>query len=249
MKNKLQLEKEKRYHYMIMGYETFPKALKTLSQELSFYRFERKPDVNGKEIMYDLANNALFDNGIILSKLYENGKVMFKVRKLSFLPGEVNMPSKKFVLQEIDNDAEPKDFSLQISSAIENSFSTPFTIDLDAVVREVVPKIEVDIESERYLIIGGTGYRGELCHEFVTYRDLATKKKVKKEGVILKLPYDEIYQKENEYILDVIDRKVQGFGLYNMTRFELAQKALYSQNEDEEYEDEEGGDEDGEGEE
>ena len=228
MKNKLQLENVKTYHYMIMGYETFPRILKTLSEELAFYRFSRQNDVIGKEIMYDIPNNTLTDAGIVLSKQYENGRVMFKVRKLSFLPDEMKMPSKKFILQELDSDAEPRDYSLEISSAIENSFSSPFTIDLDAIVREVVPKIEVDIKSEHYLIIG------QLFYEHTTYKDVETKKKVEKEGVVLKLPTDEIYEAENKKILDIIDRKVKALGLYNMSRYELAKKALYTTAEEEE---------------
>lgn len=237
-KNKLQLENVKRYHYMILGYETFPKILKTLSDELDFYRIAKMGDVSGKEIMYDVPDNTLSENGIILSKQYENGRVMFKVRKISLLPEEMKLPSKKFILQELDSDAEPKDYSLQISSAIENSFSTPFTIDLDAFVREVVPKIEINVQSERYQIIGGTGYRGELFYEISTYQDLETKKKVQKEGVVLKLPTDDISQKENDFILDIIDRKIKGLGLYNMSRYELAKKALHGEDEEEKVYDE-----------
>lgn len=234
MKSKFQFENVKTYHYMIMGYETFPKVLNILSQELDFYRISRLSDVEDKEIMYDIPNNALTDAGIVLSKQYENGKVMFKVRKLSFLPEEMRVPSKKFLLQELDRDAEPKDYSLEISSAIENSFSSPFTIDLDAVVREVVPKIVVDVKSERYLIIGGTGYRGQLFYEKILYKDVESKKKVWKDGVVLRLPTDEASQKDNEHILDIIDRKVKGLGLYNMSRYELAKKALYTSAEEEE---------------
>lgn len=234
MANKVQFENVKTYHYMIMGYETFPKLLKTLAGELNFYRISRQADVDSREIMYDIPNNALTDAGVILSKQYKGGRVMFKVQKLSFLPEEMRMPSKKFVLQELEGDAEPKDFSLEISSAIEHSFSTPFTIDLDAIVREVVPRIEINIKSESYLIIGGTGFRGQLFYEKCLYKDVATKKKVEKEGVVLKLPIDEASQKDNEIILDVIDRKVKGLGLYNMSRFELAQKALYTTEEEQE---------------
>lgn len=234
MANKVQVENVKTYHYMILGYETFPKILKSFIRELDFYRISRLDDVESKEIMYDIPNNALMDAGIVLSKQYRGGRVIFKVQKISFLPEEMRVPSKKFVLKELGTDAEPKDYSLEISSAIENSFSSPFTIDLDAVVREVIPKIEIKTKSERYLIIGGTGFRGELFYDKVVYKDVATKKKVEKEGVVLKLPTDEPSQKDNEFILDIIDRKVKGLGMYNMTRFELAQKALYHVEEEEE---------------
>lgn len=234
MENKVQLENVKTYHYMIMGYQTFPKILKTLESELAFHRIEKQEDIEGREIMYDLANNILFDAGIILSKLYENGKIMFNVQKLTFLPQEMKMPDKKLILPELDGDAEPKVYSLEISSAIENSFVTPFTIDLDAIVRDVIPKIEVGIKSESYLIIGGTGYRAKLFYERTVYQDVKTKKKVEKEGVVLKLPAEEIYQEENQYVLDIINRKVKALGEYNMTRFELAKKALYTSAEERE---------------
>lgn len=238
MADKIMQGNIKTYHFMIMGFETFPNILKTLSNELAFYRIEKVGDIVGREIMYDIPNNTLFDAGIILSKVYENGGALFNIQKLSFLPDEIKMPDKKLILQDLDASCEPMDYSLEISSAIENSFSTPFSIDLDAIVREVVPKIDVDLKGERYVIIGGTGYRGMLEYDRMLFKEISSKKKFEREEVILRLPVGDINEKDNARILDIIDRKIKALGEHNMSRFELAQKGFSAPVEEDEEEEE-----------
>lgn len=236
MESKLELENNKRYHFMILGFNTFKDILNKLSSVLKFYRLSPTGNIKGREIMYDVPDGVLNNAGIVLSKLYEGKKIMFKVRKLSSLSYEKNMPSQKFLVTGLNEDVEPKDYSLQIASAIQNSFSTAFTVDLDAFVRQTVAKIDVTVDADRYEIIGGTGYRAVLLCERTVYKDIKTGKKVKTEGVTLNLPADRASRQENAKLLDVIDKYVPELGLYNMSRYELAQKALYSE---EEYPDDE----------
>lgn len=225
--NKLELENVQRYHYVLIGFSDFKKVLKKLTDLLKFYRIEYQGKVSGKEVIYDVPNNLLSDSGIVLSKQYEDGKIMLKVRKISQLPGEMKRPSKKFMLGELETDAEPRDFSLQISSAIENSFAATFTVDLDSFVKQTVPKIQIDVNSQKYLIIGGTGYRAIMLYETAIYKDIKTGKKVSRDGITLQLNNDEKSQEENAKILDLIDREIKELALYNVSRFEIAQKLLY----------------------
>lgn len=169
----------------------------------------------------------LSDSGIVLSKLYEDGKVMFNVRKLSTLPGQLKRPSKKFILGELEVDEEPKDFSLSIASAIENSFNSTFTVDLDAFVKQTVAKIEITVDAVKYKIISGTGYRASILFENALYRDIKTNKKVSQQGVTLQLPLGEENEKCNQELLNVIDKKIEELAPSNLSRFEIAQRLLY----------------------
>lgn len=227
--SKLEQEKIKRYHYVVIGFGEFKNILRKLDENLKFYRFENQGKTKVKEIIYDVPNNMLSDSGIVLSKLYEDGKVLFNVRKLSTLPGQLKRPSKKFILGELEVDEEPKDFSLNIASAIENSFNTAFTVDLDAFVKQTRPKIEILIDAQKYKIISGTGYRASILFEEAVYRDIKTNKKVSRTGVTLQLPMGEENEKCNNEILNIIDRKIEEIAPNNLSRFEIAKKLLYPQ--------------------
>ena len=135
-------------------------------------------------------------------------------------------PNKKFLFGSCEDADEPKDFSLQIASAIENSFSSPFTVDLDSIVKQTNPIIEVDIQSDKYKIICGTGYRAEMLYENAVYEDLKTGKKVPVLGVTFKFPLEE--REETKEILQILSRKVFGLFLNEKSRFEIAEQVLYS---------------------
>ena len=225
--NKHDIEQTVNYHFVLLGFSSFKKVLEKMSELLNFYRFENIGKSDAREIIYDVTGNVLSDAGIVLSKQFEDGKILFNVRKISLLPGAMKKPSQKLILGELESDEEPKDFSKEITAAIENTFSTPLTMDLDSFVKRTFPKIEIKIRGEKYKIIGGTGFRGLLVHEFATYKDIRTNKKVEKEGVVLQLSSLPEYEKENAKFLDFIARQVKELGLYNASRFEIAHKLLY----------------------
>ena len=236
-----ELENIRRYHYVFLGFSKFEDVYEKLQSLLKFYRFEYAGNSNAKEVIYDVPDDLLSSSGLVLSKQFEDGKIMFNVRKLSFLPGAKERPSKKFLLGELEADEEPKDFSLEISSAIENSFTTSFSVDLDSIVKQTMPKIEIIIKAKKYKIIGGTGFRGYLIYENAIYKDIKSGKKVSRLGITLQFSASREWEEENKKILDIIEREVKELALYNVSRFEIAQKLLYSAplDEDEETEDEE----------
>lgn len=224
--NKLEKENFTTYHFMLLGYANFKGIKKKLDRHLKYYRLEYVGKYNAKEITYDVADNMLSNSGIVLSKDRENDKVALKIRKISYLPGALKKPSKKYVLGEIDKEDQPKDFSLFIASAIENAFSSAFTVDLDSIVKRTMPKIEITNKADKYRIICGTGYRAEIYFENVEYKDVVSNVKVEKPSVTLHLPIGEQNEKENQEILKVIDRYINELALYNYSRVEIAQKLL-----------------------
>lgn len=227
MKNKIEQEKTQSYHFVIVGYGDFNKIVQKLNNNLKFYRLENQGSFKSKEIIYDLENNLLSDAGIVISKLYQDKKTMLSVRKLSTLPGQLKRPSKKFILGELDAQKEPKDISLEIAQAIESSFVTNFTVDLDAFVKQTIAKIEIDIEARAYRIIGGNGYRAKIFFEKALYKDIKSGKKVSGQGVTLELVAGEENEEGNKELLSVIDEKVLDLVRYDLSRFEIAKKLLY----------------------
>lgn len=223
---KLELQNVQSYHFVFVGFAEFKEVFKKLTDELPFYRFEKTGKEQEKEIFYDVPDKLLSTAGLILSKWYHRKKIYFHVRKLSKLVGSMKRPAKKFLFGSCEEIDEPKDFSLQIASAIENSFSSPFTVDLDSIVKQTKPIIEVDIQSDKYNVICGTGYRAEMLYENATYKDIKTGNKVSRLGITFKVPLDE--RPETDEILDIISRKVFGIALYDNSRFEIAQQLLYS---------------------
>lgn len=226
MKEKLEAEVIKKVHYFFIG-KDHKKIVKKMDENLKYYRLEDLGKFDGKEIIYDVKSNMLSNAGLVLSKQYEGGEATFKVRKISTLPGEFKRPSKKFQLGRADDAEQPRDYALQIANAIGDSFSSAFTVDLVSVVRQTEPRIEILVNGQKYRIIGGTGYEAFLLYETAVYKDVASKKKVKRVGFTLKLPKDEKYDSENEEVMNVIEKYCKELVCYEASRFEIAKRLLY----------------------
>lgn len=224
--DKIEQEDQRKIHYYIVG-GNFKKILKKLDKELHYYRILFDSNIVGSEVIYDVPNNLLTGAGIILSKQFQDGKLFFKVRKISQLPGGYKRPSQKFTLGESEVGEHPKDFPMQIANAISNAFANVFTIDLVSVVRQTVPKIQIDVKAKKYNVFGGTGYRCSFLCENAIYRDLETNKKVKRPGFTVNIPIDEKYEKENKIILAAIEHGCKELVGYEQSRFEIAERLLH----------------------
>lgn len=220
---------EHKFHYdMIRNNEA--KIVDKLNLNLGYFSFRPLKKMKAVEIIYDTPNNLLSSAGIILSKQFQEDKTYFKVRKISHLPSEAKKPSKKFELAKCGSKESPKDFALQVATAINNSFSNVFTIDLSEVVKNTIPKIEVVIKGNLYQIAGGTGFAGTLLFENVTYKDIIGHKKVKRKGVTLACPVDEKFEKDKDDLLEGIDRYCKELIPYRESRFEIAERLLFPKN-------------------
>ena len=214
-----------KYHYdMIRNNESA--IVNKLDRALGFYRIYFEKKIKGLEIIYDTPNNLLSSAGIVLSKQFENGKAFFKVRKLSYLPTELRKPSEKFYLSECAANETPKDYPLQIATAINNLFSNVFTIDLVDVVKQTAPKYEIKIKGNLYALTSGTGMKGQIVFENAVYRNFLTGKKVKRQGATISLPSDPALKKERDEVLNAVERKCKELLTYNASRFEIAERLL-----------------------
>ncbi len=207
------------YHYAFVGSRTFKGLIEQLDEHLPYYRFSKDKDKSTKEIFYDGPNDVLSEAGIVLSKRIEDNKASLTLRKLS------GGQSRKFPLGECALDEEPSDYSFKIASVIVKAFNSTLSIDLDSLIKQTMPKMEVIVDAEIYQIICGTGFRGSLQHERAVYKDYKTNKKVENTGVTFQFPTENC--PETHEILEAIDRYVKGLSLLQLTRFELGCRLLY----------------------
>ena len=216
-----------RYHYDMLRKDV-DKIVDKLNANFGFYAFRFSKKIKTTEIVYDTADNLMSSIGIILSKQFLDDKIAFYVRKITRLPNEMKRPSKRIKIADCGIRETPKDFTLQISRAINNAFPNIFTIDLSEVVAKTLPKIEIEIKGQYYDISGGTGFKGSIIFEDAVYKDLVTRKKVKGQTVTLNLPVDDIYENDRESILVGIERHCKELIPYKETRVEIAKRLLYA---------------------
>lgn len=224
-KKSAQLQKRDNYHFILAGFTSFSEALKILREKMPFYKIAPAGKKYIKEVFYDNEYNMLSDAGIVVSKSTTTKDTYFNIRRLSRV---LNKRNKKYTIDKRCSETDhPRDYAEQIAAAINDSFSSSLTIDLEGIVKKTTEKIQVDINKSIYEIICGTGYRAQIIDEQVTYKDITTGRKVVQECVSLSAPVGEF--EETAEILKIIERNIPGLVLYQQSRFEIAQKLLYSE--------------------
>lgn len=217
------------YHFVFAGFTTFKDALKIMKDNLHFYRFEEGEKKNIKEIFYDNEYNMLSDAGIVLSKSMTTQDTFFNIRRLSRL---LNKRNKKYTIDRRCSPTDhPRDYAEHIAAAINDSFSSSLTIDLENIVKKTQEKILIENNKTIYNVICGSGYRAKLVEEHLLFKDIKTGKKVFQEAVCLSVPSGEY--PETAELLKFIERNISGLVLFKESRFEIAQRLLYSQEEEE----------------
>lgn len=229
MEQKLEQHNTQSYHYDFVGFTNLKKVYDTLSEVLHYYRLERGIRRYSKEVFYDVPSQLLADAGIAISKWIEDGKSSLNVRRIFSLK-ELNKPSQKFLFGYCSNDEQPKDYSYQMAAMIESSFKTPFSVDLESIIKQTQQNMIIEMVSDRYNIICGTGYRAIMQYEVVVYRNAITGKKVERNEITFKFPIED--RPEKKEILDAIDRYVKGLSLSKESRFETARKILFPKGEE-----------------
>ena len=63
-----------------------------------------------------------------------------------------------------------------LTDGIKQMFTTQFYIDLDNVLKTVVPKIEMDSKKTIFKVFSGRGFKGEMIFEDVSIKNFETKR-------------------------------------------------------------------------
>ncbi len=218
-------QEEIKSHYELVR-DNEKEVVRKLNANLGFYTFRPLDSLKEKEVMFDTADERLFSVGIILSKQMKEGKFYFKIRRVSKIKSHFLKPTQKIEITNGGKKASPKTFAVQIAQTIDSFFPNTFSSDLTEIIKRVVPKIEIVTKGESFGIAGGTGFKGSMVMQKVSYKSLITKRKIKKKEVEFIFPSDKKYEKDREELKFGIEKHCKELIPYNETRFEIAQNFL-----------------------
>ena len=167
-----------------------------LEKILKFYKFQYFGIVKSSETFYDTPNDILYKAGIILSRIQEDDKVYFKVCQNT--SSNIKTNSQKVFAHKVGLKDSLKDHSFYLVDGIRGIFTTPIYIDLENVIKNAIPKIEISINANVYKVISGSGFRAFMCHENILYKNFETKRHSSALGMTIKLAGPQQYM--NEFI-------------------------------------------------
>ena len=151
-------------------------ALQGILREYTFIPEDRSVQ---KEVYLDSANNLLKSAGVILSKSTENNKAQFKVEMERYQTGSKrNMlkRAEKVFIHEIGLRDTVKDHMFFLTDGIKQMFTTQFYIDLDNILKTVVPKYEMVSKKSHFKVFSGRGFKGEMIFEEISVKNFDTKR-------------------------------------------------------------------------
>lgn len=182
--------------YEAIAKKPFDKVL-ALGSILKFYKINYFCPTESNETFYDTSSDVLANAGITLSRIQEGNKVFFKVEQLPSLFNTKKATSKVFV-HKVGVRDKLSDHAFYLVDGIKSIFSTQFSVDLENIIKNAIPKITINIKSQVYKVISGTGFRAYIALEDITYRNHITKKKYKVQGLTVKNESGNVF--ENEFI-------------------------------------------------
>lgn len=151
-------------------------ALQGILREYTFIPEDRSVQ---KEVYLDSANNLLKSAGVILSKSTENNKAQFKVEMERYQTGSKRNTLKraeKVFIHEIGLRDTVKDHMFFLTDGIKQMFTTQFYIDLDNILKTVVPKYEMVSKKSHFKVFSGRGFKGEMIFEEISVKNFDTKR-------------------------------------------------------------------------
>jgi len=213
-------------YYYDMLRDNKEKIIQKLEEHLTFYRFFYTGKFKSQEIIYDTPTNLLASAGLVLSKVYNDGKYYINITKVSYLPKQFKKPSVTLFKAECTAQDVPNMYPVKLGGVISDSNPAIFTVDLVEVIKTVVPRIEINVKGDRYEIASGSGYKAEMFFEDVYYRELTSKVKFKHKNVVFALSGLEKDEKSNREIRGGVLRYCKELFPYDETRFEIARRVL-----------------------
>lgn len=151
--------------------------LLSISNKLKIDKFVYEGKAKSEMIFYDTPDSLLTKTGILLYRTNENNEHFFKIEKLNFLPNISKLQKESLYEHKISAKDTPKSQAFFIIAGISSLFTTQFLIDLENIVKVVVPKLKIEINSTIYKGFSGDGFKCNIYFQRVKYHNLVTKKK------------------------------------------------------------------------
>ena len=117
-------------------------------------------------------------------KTYENGSYYIKIDRIG-ISSTSSTNRKEVFAHKVEAKDTPYIHSFFLINGISNLFSTQFSIDLEHVIKSVIPKITIEIESSGYKAFSGTGFKCHLAFEKCIYKNLVTKRKHENDELVV----------------------------------------------------------------
>lgn len=166
----------------IKNYKVFDKSsfkrilnLDSLIEGFSFF-------YDGKEkeeiIFYDTPNNLLESAGIILSIVRNSKKALLKIELEKELV-ESSKSQRKVYTHDLNGSDDIEKNKYYIIDGITSFFSTNFSIDFDYIIKNLKPKIKVNIENNIIKILNGYAFKGQMNFYNVKINNTFKNKKAK----------------------------------------------------------------------
>ena len=164
--------------YTLFSKSTMKKVLQ-LQESLRLYTFIPVGKSMQKDIYLDSPNNLLKSAGLNLCKTTENNKALFKVEREKYDEDNKRhtiQRAEKVFIHEIGLRDVVKDHMFFLTDGIKQMFTTQFYIDLDNVLKTVIPKIELNSKKTIFKIFSGSGFKGEMTFEDINVKNYDTKR-------------------------------------------------------------------------
>lgn len=166
--------------YDVFSKQTF-KDIYALERLMPLYSFEPEGAFEVREIYYDSPAKLLDRAGLTLCKVVEKDKAYFKVEKQLYLPTNsvIKVREEKIYVEEINPNDSVIKHSFALIDGITSMFSTQFSIDLENVLKTVVPRLEIVTKANAIKVFSGNGFKSQMDFEDVTFINYETKKNAK----------------------------------------------------------------------
>lgn len=193
---------------------------------MAFQKLTKLGNVVAKETYYDTPNHLLNKSGVVLSKFQEGDITFFKVENAAFLSKVLNKLEKEVFVHKVGPTDKLSDHAFYIKDGITSLFSTSFSIDLENVIKNATPKMEVIIDATVYTLISGTGMRAKIALENKKVINFETKRKYEVQGLTIKMENSnlELYLKDFEKFNKLIQKNCKDFLLVDENQFDFASK-------------------------
>lgn len=212
MGNFIEVSKDGVKNYTLFSKNAIKQVI-SLQSILPMYTFIADEKCKLKQVYLDSENNLLSSAGVILSKTTEKNKAYFKV-EMEQLKGKASSllkRSEKVYIHNVGIKDSAKDHSFFLANGIKAMFSTQFTIDLDNVLKMIVPKIELKTKRSVYKVFSGNGFKAELIFDEIDVRNFETRRgtalqtlTVKQTSSIQNSQFEEFTNKLEKFCKEII---------------------------------------------
>lgn len=205
MGNFVSVTKDGIRNYIGLTSKPFSKVFE-IEKKLNLHRFSYENAYNYQIIFYDTESNLLEKAGIILSKTIEPNKCFFKVERQTYLPKSFSKRKETVFIHEVGSKDKVMDHAFFLSDGIKSLFTIVFTIDLDNVLKNVVPKIVITAKVKNYKVLSGGGFKAKLKFQSNKIKNLTTKRIQEAQMLTVELDSSETYMPAFLYFNEQINK-------------------------------------------